>query len=100
MIVGQDVPMVQRLSRYCLELGAEVFPYYGTPADEEVALFNPEVSIFCIPDPQECWNRFDHPYILWSETCRVMDLPYVSTLGDLAQSLRKMLPVHSIRLNA
>lgn len=99
MIVGQDVPMVQRLSRYCLELGAEVFPYYGTPTDEEVMLFNPEVSIFCIPASQEGWNRFDHPYILWSETCLVMDLPYVSTLSDLGQSLRKMLAGSRVRLD-
>ncbi|HEY9697409.1 MAG TPA: hypothetical protein V6D10_09105 [Trichocoleus sp.] len=96
MVIGQDVPLVQRLSRYCLELGAEVFPYYGTPTSEEVALFNPEASIFCIPDPQEAWNEIDHPYILWSEACRVTDQPYVSTLQDLERHLKKILVVRNL----
>ena len=48
MVIGQNVATVQRVSRYCLDQGAEVFPYYGIPSDEEVTLFDPEVSVLCL----------------------------------------------------
>lgn len=67
MVIGQDVAMVQRISRYCLGQGAVVFPYYGTPTLEEVTLFNPEVSVLCVPVPTDILNQINHPYILWSE---------------------------------
>lgn len=67
MVIGQDVAMVQQISRYCLDQGAEVFPYYGTPKSEEVALFDPEVSILCSPIPADFLDQIDHPYIVWSE---------------------------------
>lgn len=91
MVVGQDVVTVQRVSRYCLERGADVFPYYGIPSRDEVALFDPEISILCLPLPEQFLCQVDHPYILWSEQLASLDLPLVSTRKELECSLQEAL---------
>jgi hypothetical protein len=67
MVIGSHVATVQRVSRYCLEQGAEVLPYYGIPTDEEVTLFAPDVSILCLPIPENFHRQIGQRYILWSE---------------------------------
>lgn len=67
MVIGQDVATVQHVSRYCLEQGADVFPYYGVPNAEDVALFAPEVSVVCLPVPEDFLQQIAQPYILWSQ---------------------------------
>lgn len=67
MVIGSNVTTVQRVSRYCLEQGAEVFPYYGTPTAEEIALFDPEVLVLCLPIPEDVLHQLSRPCILWSE---------------------------------
>jgi hypothetical protein len=91
MIIGQDVPTVQRISRYCLDRGAEVFPYYGIPTLEEVTLFDPEVSVLCLPMPENFLRQIDQPYIVWSEKHMDMDLPLVGTRQELEISLQAAL---------
>ncbi|HEY9875801.1 MAG TPA: hypothetical protein V6D12_20385 [Candidatus Obscuribacterales bacterium] len=91
MIIGQDVPTVQRISRYCLQQGAEVFPYYGIPTLEEVTLFDPEVSVLCLPMPENFLRQLDQPYIIWSEKHIQMDLPLVGTRQELESSLQAAL---------
>lgn len=87
MVIGQDVLTVQRVSRYCLEQGAEVFPYYGTPGIEEVILFDPELLVLCLPLPESFMYKLDQPYILWSEQPIVNNLTVVSTQRELESSL-------------
>jgi|GEM_PF-2568212 len=87
MVIGQNVATVQRISRYCLEQGAEVFPYYGIPTIEDVTLFEPEISIVCLPLPESFLCQITQPYILWSEKHMEMDLPLVSTQQELKASL-------------
>jgi hypothetical protein len=88
MVIGQDVVTVQRVSRYCLEQGAEVFPYYGSPTLEEVTLFDPEVSILCLPLPQSFLCNLNQQYIVWSEQPLKLNLPSVSTKRELENSLQ------------
>ncbi len=88
MVIGQDVATVQRVSRYCLEQGAEVFPYYGVPTFEEVTLFDPEVSVLCLPLPKSFMCIRDQPYILWSEQPVTINLPLVSTKRELESRLQ------------
>lgn len=88
MVIGQDVVMVQRVSRYCLEQGAEVFPYYGVPTIEDVTLFDPEVSVLCLPLPRNFLCRLNQRYILWSEQPILSDLPLVSSKRELESYLQ------------
>lgn len=88
MVIGQDVITVQRVSRYCLEGGAEVFPYYGVPTPEEVSLFNPTVSVLCIPLPKYFLCSLNQRYILWSEQPMLIDLPLASTKRELENFLQ------------
>ena len=67
MVIGNNVATVQRVSRYCLEQGAEVLPYYGIPTDDEVILFAPDVSVLCLPIPENFRPQIGQPYILWSK---------------------------------
>jgi len=67
MVIGSNVATVQRVSRYCLEQGAEVLPYYGIPTDEEVTLFAPDVSVLCLPICENFRPQIGQPYIFWSE---------------------------------
>jgi hypothetical protein len=88
MVIGKDVITVQRVSRYCLEGGAEVFPYYGVPTIEEVTLFDPEISVLCIPLPKSFLCNLNQRYILWSEQPILIDLPLVSTKRELENCLQ------------
>ncbi len=90
MVIGSSVTTVQRVSRYCLEQGAEVFPYYGTPTTEEIALFNPEVLVLCLPMPEDVLHQIDRPCILWSEQPS-NGLPLVYTRADLQARLQEVL---------
>jgi hypothetical protein len=83
MVIGYNVKTVQRISRYCLELGADVFPYYGSPGAEEVALFNPQVSVLCLPLAENWLCQMVHQFcILWSEEPRD-GFPLASTRTEL-----------------
>ena len=93
MVIGQNVATVQRVSRYYLDQGAEVFPYYGTPLDEEVTLFDPEVLVLCLPLPEGFLKPIDHPYILWSEE-QLIDLSLISDQKAVKSSLQKILQLN------
>jgi len=91
MVIGSNVTTVQRVSRYCLEHGADVFPYYGIPGAEEVALFNPQVSVFCLPVPENWLCQMVHQLcILWSEEPRY-GFPLASTRTELEAHLQTVL---------
>lgn len=100
MVIGQDVVTVQRVSRYCLEQGAEVFPYYGVPTFEEVTLFAPEISVLCLPLPESFLCKLDQPYILWSEQPVAINLPFVSTKRELESRLQLAYSVIKLSLHA
>lgn len=91
MVIGQDVLTVQLVSRYCLEQGAEVFPYYGVPTLEDVTLFDPEISILCLPLPKSFLCNINRQYIIWSEQPINLNLPSVSSKKELASSLQLVL---------
>jgi hypothetical protein len=91
MVIGQNVATVQRVSRYCLAQGAEVFPYYGIPSVDEMSLFAPKVFVLCLPLPECFWQQLPSPLILWSEQQKAIDFPLVSTRQDLEISLSKAL---------
>lgn len=91
MVVGASVTTVQRLSRYCLQQGIEVFPYYGVPTTEEVTLFCPDALIVCLPVPENFFLQIDQPFILWSEPTTVSKLPVASTHTQLATLLQQTL---------
>jgi hypothetical protein len=91
MVIGQDVAMVQRLSRYCLDQGADVFPYYGTPTAEDIALFRPEVSIVCLPVAEDMLTHLNHPYIFWAEPQQESDQPANRNWSDLEKKLQEAL---------
>ncbi len=94
MVIGQNVATVQRVSRYYLDQGAEVFPYYGIPLDEEVTLFEPEVLVLCLPLPEGFLKQIDHPYILWSEEQITVDLSFVSHQKTAKMSLQDTLQLN------
>lgn len=91
MVIGQNVATVQRVSRYCLAQGAEVFPYYGIPSIDEMNVFEPEAFVLCLPLPECFWQQLALPCILWSEQQMNLDFPLVSTRRDLESSLYKAL---------
>lgn len=91
MVIGNNVTTVQRVSRYCLEQGVEVFPYYGIPTDEEVTLFAPNVSVLCLPVPDDFQPQTGQPCILWSEKPLYTWLPLVSTPTELEARLQELL---------
>lgn len=91
MVIGQDVATVQRVSRYCLEQGADVFPYYGIPNPEDVSLFEPEISVVCLPVSEDFLQQIAQPYMLWSEQQITQDFPLVSTLTPTEISLQNVL---------
>jgi hypothetical protein len=93
MVIGQNVATVQRVSRYCIDRGAEVFPYYGLPSDEEVALFDPEVSVLCLPLPEDFIKQIDRPYIFWSEE-KLIDFSLVSDQKAVKSSLQNILQLN------
>lgn len=90
MVIGQDVATVQRVSRYCLEQGADVFPYYGIPNPEDVALFAPEVSVVCLPVSEDFLQQIAQPYILWSQQIN-QEFSLVSIPKELEISLHNAL---------
>jgi hypothetical protein len=67
MIIGQNIPLVQRASFHFSKQGAEVLPYYGFPSVEEVELFNPDLIVLCSFVPQEFLKSLKRPYLIWSE---------------------------------
>ncbi len=91
MVVGCNVMTVQRVSRYCLKLGAKVFPSYGLPTAEEVTLFTPEVSVLCLPVPESFLRQISQPYILWSEHPLNIGLPLVYSYTELEAHIRDRL---------
>lgn len=96
MVAGSNVITVQRVSRYCLEQRAEVFPYYGIPSLEEIALFMPEVVVFCaaIADAAAVLQQLDRPCLFWLEEAAAETIgsaPIVSTAEDLRIHLQKIL---------
>lgn len=90
MVIGQHVATVQHVSRYCLERGADVFPYYGTPTAEEVTLFDPEVSVLCLPVPAELMSQINHPYVLWSQAQPKLEASS-AVWNELESSLQEVL---------
>ncbi len=91
MVIGSNVTTVQCVSRYCLEQGAEVFPYYGTPTDDEVTLFIPHIFILCLPVPENFRQQINQPYILWSEQPMHIGIPSVYTAEELEFRLQEVL---------
>ncbi len=91
MVIGSKVTTVQRVSRYCLKQGAEVFPYYGIPTDEEITLFAPQVFVLCLPMPKELQYDILQPYILWSEHFVSEDLLLVKSYRELYARLQESL---------
>ncbi|MDF5713486.1 MAG: hypothetical protein PUP93_06265 [Rhizonema sp. NSF051] len=91
MVIGSKVTTVQRVSRYCLTQGAEVFPYYGIPTDEEITLFAPQVFVLCIPMPKDLQYDILQPYILWSEYFVSEGLLFVTSYTDLYARLQEVL---------
>ncbi|WP_013320579.1 hypothetical protein [Gloeothece verrucosa] len=74
MIIGNDVLIVQRLSRHCLQQGAEVLPYYGLPSSEEITLFAPKALVFSSSLPEEIFENLGLSVIWWSELMTLQDL--------------------------
>ena len=91
MVIGSSVTTVQRVSRYCLELDAEVFPYYGIPTDEEVSLFAPHIFVLCLPVPDDFRQQISQPYILWSEQRMDVGVPFVYNRTELEACLQEVL---------
>ncbi|KAB8331756.1 hypothetical protein SD80_023515 [Scytonema tolypothrichoides VB-61278] len=91
MVIGSRVTTVQRVSSYCLKQGAEVFPYYGIPTDEELTLFAPDVLVLCLPIPENFLRQINHRYILWLEDPIDEKLPWVTTFTELDVCLREVL---------
>lgn len=92
MIIGSNVTTVQRVSHYCLEQGLEVFPYYGTPTEEEVALFTPQTVVLCLPVPEDFRRQIVQPYVLWSEQPVDIGEPVVCTRIELEARLQELFP--------
>jgi len=91
MVIGSNVKTVQRVSSYCLKKNLEVFPYYGIPNKEEVALFSPHVFVLCLPIV-EGFESFQ-PYILWSEQPEDGGLSLVTTPMELYAHLYEFLHI-------
>ena len=91
MVVGSNVTTVQLISTYCLEQGVEVFPYYGIPTKDEVALFAPQTVVLCIPVPEDFQRQIVQPYILWSEQPVDIGKPLVCTRTELEARLQELL---------
>lgn len=91
MVIGSNVTTVQCVSRYCLEQGAEVFPYYGIPTDEEVTLFAPHIFVLCLPVPEDFRQQINQPYVLWSEQPMHTGIPLVYTAEELQVRLQEVL---------
>jgi hypothetical protein len=91
MIIGNNIATVQKLSRYCLTQGAEVFPYYGVPTIEEIALFEPEVAIVCLPIFEGFLHQIARPYIVWSEENAIaLEYPFTNTISQLQVYLQQV----------
>ena len=90
-VIGSNVTTVQCVSRYCLNQGAEVFPYYGTPKEEEVALFAPDFFVLCLPVPEDFRSQITQPYVLWSEQLMHIGIPLVYTAEELEVRLKEVL---------
>ena len=90
MVIGSSVTTVQRVSRYCLDLDAEVFPYYGSPTYEEVSLFAPHIFVLCLPVPDDFRQQISQPYILWSEQPIDVGVPFVCTRTELKTCLHEL----------
>lgn len=92
MVIGSHVTTVQRVSGYCLKQDLEVFPYYGIPTDEDLALFAPHVLVLCVPmleDFQSLLSLYSH--ILWSEQPSHEHLSFISNPRELSVCLQKTL---------
>ena len=71
--------------------GAEVFPYYGTPKEEEVALFAPDFFVLCLPVPEDFRSQITQPYVLWSEQPMHTEIRSVYTAAELEVCLQEVL---------
>lgn len=91
MVIGSNVTTVQRVSSYCLKHNFEVFPYYGIPLVEEMALFDPQALVLCLPIPDDFLSQILQPYIFWSEQPLEEKLLSVSTPTELYLYLQKAL---------
>ena len=95
MIIGSNVTTVQRVSIYCLKQGAELFPYYGIPTNEEVSVFAPDVLVLCLPMSVDFQFQILRPYILWSEQPMDDGLRLVTTYTELYTRLQEVLQLKS-----
>jgi hypothetical protein len=93
MVIGTKVTTVQRVSRYCLQKGLEVFPYYGIPINEEVTLFDPHVLVLCQPISEDLVSWIRRPSIFWSEQPIEGNLRLVSSLTELSVRLQQILQI-------
>ncbi|KAF3890865.1 hypothetical protein DA73_0400007650 [Tolypothrix bouteillei VB521301] len=92
MVIGSHVATVQRVSTYCLQQNAEVFPYYGIPMNEEITLFAPHILVFCLPINEALEHHsLLQPCIFWSEQPKNEDLPSVNTPTELYTRLQEVL---------
>lgn len=90
VVIGESVLEVQRVSRYCLTQGIEVFPYYGVPTNEEINLFSPHLAIVCSPLPEITYPQIEGSYILWSEQPIDSELPVISNMTELQKLLQNL----------
>jgi hypothetical protein len=93
MIIGEHVTTVQHVSSYCLKQSFEVFPYYGIPQLEEMALFDPHICILCLPICEEFQSQILQPCIFWSQQPIPGKIPWASTSTDLDAHLQSILAV-------
>ncbi len=91
MVVGSNVTTVQRVSSYCLKKNLEVFPYYGIPIVEDIALFDPHALVLCLPISEDFQRQIHQPYILWSEQIINEGLPLVTTDTELYVRLQEII---------
>ncbi|BAY25010.1 hypothetical protein NIES2100_48090 [Calothrix sp. NIES-2100] len=93
MVIGTNVTTVQRVSRYCLKKGLEVFPYYGIPINDEVSLFDPHILVLCQPIPNELMSSIAQLCISWSEQTIDGYLTLVSSPTELSIPLQEVLQI-------
>ena len=95
MVIGSNLATVQRVSRYYLQQGAQVLPYYGIPSEEEVTLFAPHLTVLCPPVPENLPRYIDQLQILCLEE------PINEGLPSLAnQSLLKTLEKYLLKIES
>ncbi|WP_339384086.1 hypothetical protein [Gloeocapsopsis crepidinum] len=88
MVVGTNVTTVQQVSGYCLKWGAEVLPYYGTPNEEEIRLFEPQIWVICLPIPENLQLPTNAHLIIWEDPPAVLQA--VSSRAELLICLEQL----------